>query len=69
MIAGVHLLDILMVVLYFFLTIIVGLWTAKRIKNESDFLVGGRSMGKVLQIFMNFGGPSIQICLPLQYSG
>jgi SSS family solute:Na+ symporter len=44
-----------MVLLYFFLIIVIGLWTAKRIKNESDFLVGGRSMGKILQIFLNFG--------------
>lgn len=52
---GLHWLDVAVIFAYFGLLILIGLLTAARIKNEEDFFMGGRSLGRTLQMFMNFG--------------
>ncbi len=52
---GLHLFDWLVIILYFILMVWIGKWTQKRIQNTRDFYQGGRSFGKFLTTFMNFG--------------
>jgi solute:Na+ symporter, SSS family len=54
-IIGLHLFDWLVIILYFILMVWIGKWTQKRIKNTKDFYQGGRTFGKFLTTFMNFG--------------
>ncbi len=54
-IIGLHLFDWLVIILYFILMVWIGKWTQKRIQNTRDFYQGGRSFGKFLTTFMNFG--------------
>ncbi len=52
---GLHILDLLVVV--FFLCGVIGLgwWSARGVKEEKDFYLGGRKLGRALQFFLNFG--------------
>jgi len=52
---GLHLLDWLVIIIYFFIMVMIGLWTRRRIKNTKDFYQGGRSFGKFLTTAMHFG--------------
>lgn len=52
---GLHLLDWLVIALYLCLMIIIGGWARRKISNTRDFYQGGRSFGKVLSTFLNFG--------------
>jgi SSS family solute:Na+ symporter len=52
---GFHFLDILVILLYFAGMIYIGIIVSRRIKNEEDFFMGGRNLGRILQTFMNFG--------------
>ncbi len=52
---GIHILDILILVLYIFVMIGIGYFTMKRIKNQEDFFMGGRAFGKIIQTFAAFG--------------
>jgi SSS family solute:Na+ symporter len=52
---GLHLLDWLIIALYFVLMIAIGIWARKKILNTRDFYQGGRSFGKVLSVFLSFG--------------
>jgi Na+/proline symporter len=52
---GLHILDLLVMVVYFVLMIVIGLHVSKEVKNYEDFVMGGRQMGRWLQTFMNFG--------------
>jgi solute:Na+ symporter, SSS family len=40
---------------YFLVLILIGVWSAMRIKRQEDFFMGGRSFGKLLQTFAAFG--------------
>ena len=52
---GLTLLDFLMIFIYFFAIILIGLWSSWKIKNEEDYFLGGRTFGKFIQTFAAFG--------------
>jgi SSS family solute:Na+ symporter len=52
---GFHILDLTVIFGYFCVMVFIGVWVARRIKNEDDFFMGGRKLGTILQMFMNFG--------------
>src|SRR5438067_1945052 len=52
---GLHILDIAVILVFLFGIIGLGWWAARGVKEERDFYLGGRSFGKVLQFFLNFG--------------
>ena len=52
---GLHLVDWFVLIAYFTGMIYIGKWASKRIKDTRDFYQGGRSFGKVLFAFLNFG--------------
>ena len=52
---GLSIADIVVIVVYFAALIAVGGWAFLRIKNQEDYLLGGRSFGKLLQTFASFG--------------
>ncbi|MFA6291207.1 MAG: hypothetical protein WC637_05460 [Victivallales bacterium] len=55
MILGLHPLDVAVIVMAFFAVIAVGVWVSRGVKHKTDFFVGGRKLGSVLQFFLNFG--------------
>lgn len=52
---GLPTLDLLVIAAYFGVIMLIGYWSAKRIKNQEDFFLGGRQFGKVIQTFAAFG--------------
>jgi SSS family solute:Na+ symporter len=54
-ILGLHIFDALVILIYFIALILIGVVVSRRIKNQEDFLMGGRKIGTLLQTFMNFG--------------
>ena len=50
-----HVADYLVLIGYFAILIAIGIWSSLRIKKQEDFLMGGRSFGKLLQTFAAFG--------------
>ena len=52
---GLHLLDVAIVLLYLVGMMLVGIIVAKSIKNEEDYYLGGRKLGRWYQFFLNFG--------------
>jgi Na+/proline symporter len=52
---GLHVLDWLVIVLYLALMVLIGAWARKKITGTRDFYQGGRSFGKILSTFLNFG--------------
>ncbi|MBX3422821.1 MAG: sodium:solute symporter family protein [Pirellulaceae bacterium] len=49
------LLDYLVLLTYFLVMILIGLYSSRRIQGQADFFMGGRSFGKLLQTFAAFG--------------
>jgi len=41
--------------LYVAVTVTIGVWSARRIKDTADFFIGGRRFGKTLMVFFAFG--------------
>jgi solute:Na+ symporter, SSS family len=52
---GLHPVDALIVLAYIVVVIAIGQMLVRRVKNQSDFFLGGRRMGKWFQFFLNFG--------------
>src|SRR6184192_4084917 len=52
---GLNIIDWLIIALYFAALIFIGRWTRKKIKTTGDFFQAGRSFGKVMTSFLNFG--------------
>jgi len=52
-IIGFHIIDILIIVAYLAAIIYVGKRSTKKVKNQEDFFLAGRGVGKVLQFFSN----------------
>jgi len=52
---GLHWIDALILVIYIFAVLAIGKFFSPGVKSEKDFLLGGRSLGKWLQFFLNFG--------------
>lgn len=55
MILGLTLWDWVALAVYFFIILGIGIWTARRVANTSDFFIGGRRFGKVMMVFFAFG--------------
>lgn len=55
MIFGMSPIDIIVIAVYFALVIWIGFWSSRRIKNQEDYLLGGRKFGKLIQTFASFG--------------
>ncbi|MCI0723834.1 MAG: sodium:solute symporter family protein [Acidobacteria bacterium] len=53
----VHLgvLDVAIIVGYFILMVIIGIWSRRKIHNMDDYYMGGRRFGKLLMIMFGFG--------------
>lgn len=52
---GLEILDLVVIGLYFVLVIIIGVRASLKIKNQEDYLLGGRKFGKLIQTFASFG--------------
>lgn len=52
---GLHIVDLLIIVIYVIAMLWIGTRISKRLKNTGDFYIGGRSLGKFYQFFLNFG--------------
>lgn len=52
---GLAIIDIIVIVLYFSWLIWIGYRSMKKINNEEDFFLGGRSFGKIIATFSMFG--------------
>ncbi|MFC1650605.1 sodium:solute symporter [Candidatus Latescibacterota bacterium] len=52
---GLTILDIAVIIVYFAVMIGIGLWSMRRIKNQEDYFLGGRTFGKIIQTFASFG--------------
>jgi predicted alpha-1,2-mannosidase len=52
---GLPLIDIIVIIAYFIVMVIIGLWSMRRVKNQEDFFLMGRRSGKILQTFAAFG--------------
>jgi len=52
---GLRFLDLLVIAAYFGAIIAIGIRSALRIKNQEDYLLGGRKFGKLIQTFASFG--------------
>ncbi|MBK7103734.1 MAG: sodium:solute symporter family protein [Ignavibacteriae bacterium] len=52
---GLDILDLVVILIYFLVVIGIGIWASKRIKNQEDYLLGGRKFGKLIQTFASFG--------------
>ncbi|OGJ87547.1 MAG: hypothetical protein A2268_03855 [Candidatus Raymondbacteria bacterium RifOxyA12_full_50_37] len=55
MIYGLHPADIAVVIVFFAITIFVGVRVSRSIKNSEGFFIANRKMGKGLQFFLLFG--------------
>jgi solute:Na+ symporter, SSS family len=53
---GLEIIDIAVIAVYFATIIGIGIWASRRVKNQEDYLLGGRKFGKVVQTFASFGG-------------
>ncbi len=63
---GLSTLDLIVVIVFFFILVVIGLWAMFRVKDQEDFFMGGRRFGKIVQLFAAFGqatssdtGPSV----------
>ncbi len=52
---GLEIIDIIVIIAYFLIIIGIGVWASRRIKNQEDYLLGGRKFGKLIQTFASFG--------------
>jgi len=52
---GLELVDIIVIIVYFLVIIAIGIRASRRIKNQEDYLLGGRRFGKLVQTFASFG--------------
>ncbi len=52
---GIGIIDWIAIGVYLVLTIGAGLYTASKIKDTTDFFMGGHSFGKLFMIFFSFG--------------
>ncbi len=52
---GLALIDLVMIAVYFLAVLGMGYYSARRIKNQEDYFLGGRRFGKLIQTFAAFG--------------
>lgn len=54
-ILGLHIIDVVLIALYFVGIIWIGKRLSEKMQNTEDYFLAGRKMGKVYQFFLNFG--------------
>ncbi|HUJ11538.1 MAG TPA: sodium:solute symporter family protein [Verrucomicrobiae bacterium] len=52
---GLHIFDWAVLVVFLFVLLFIGVRVSRGVKGETDFYLGGRKLGRVLQFFLNFG--------------
>ncbi|MEK6233689.1 MAG: sodium:solute symporter family protein [Planctomycetales bacterium] len=52
---GVSLIDWIVIILYLISVTVLGVWSMFKVKNLSDYFMGGRRFGKVFMMFFAFG--------------
>jgi Na+/proline symporter len=52
---GLHIIDLIILISFLALILGIGVRVSRGVKQESDFYLGGRKLGKTLQFFLNFG--------------
>ncbi len=52
---GIHFLDVAIILLFLSAIIVIGVLSARGVKHQTDFFLGGRKLGRWLQFFLNFG--------------
>lgn len=52
---GLHVLDLLLILLFIIVILWLGKRAAKKTRNTEDFFLAGRKLGKFYQFFLNFG--------------
>ncbi|MHC4879820.1 MAG: sodium:solute symporter family protein [Planctomycetota bacterium] len=52
---GMHIADWVVLACYFVLIAGIGIWSLKKVKDMSDFFMGGRRFGKIFMMFFAFG--------------
>jgi len=52
---GLAIVDIVVIIIYFLIIIGIGIRASRRIRNQEDYLLGGRRFGKLVQTFASFG--------------
>ncbi|MBD3386490.1 sodium:solute symporter family protein [candidate division KSB1 bacterium] len=52
---GLHILDLLAILIYFLIVVFIGYIANRRIKDKEDFFLGGRKFGKLVSVFLAFG--------------
>ena len=52
---GLHLIDVLLLVVYMVAMLLIGKFLSKTVTGQTEFYLAGRKLGKLLQFFLNFG--------------
>lgn len=52
---GLQWIDIAVILVYFGVIVVIGVWASRRIKNQEDYFLAGRRFGKFIQTFAAFG--------------
>ena len=52
---GLHWIDVSIILAYIITVLVIGKIFSHSVKGEKDFFLGGRSLGRWLQFFLNFG--------------
>jgi len=52
---GLHALDVAIIAVYVVVILWIGHWVGRRVKDQTDFYLAGRKLGKLFQFFLNFG--------------
>jgi len=52
---GLAIIDVLVIIGYFVVVIAIGVWSSRRIKDQTDYFLAGRKFGKFIQTFAAFG--------------
>jgi len=52
---GLHPVDVAILAVYAGVVIWIGRWVGRKVKDQADFYIAGRKLGKLYQFFLNFG--------------
>jgi Na+/proline symporter len=52
---GLNIIDLAVVIVFLLGVIALGWWASRGVKEEKDFYLGGRKLGRTLQFFLSFG--------------
>ena len=52
---GMHNADWIVLAMYFVVILVIGIWSATKVKDATDYFMGGRRFGKIFMMFFAFG--------------